>query len=201
MSDTPRPTSDTPRPTSDTPQLRRTDKQMSDAQLRELIARGYCGRLATVGPGTWPYVVPLLYVFLDGEIWVHNTRATGHLRANVEQASAVCFELDEAGKVFPYGRFECDTSIAYRSAVIFGHIRIVEERAKKQAFFEAFMAKYGDPAWVRPRGLFPRLDQVTVYAIAIERMTGKEAPLPALEKQWPALDRTKSPEAQTDPQT
>jgi len=184
---------------SETPQLRRVDKQMSEVQLHELIVRGYCGRLGTVGADAWPYIVPLLYVFLDGEIWVHNTRASGHLRANVEQASAVCFELDEPGKVFPYGRFECDTSIAYRSVVIFGRIRIVEERAQKQAFFEAFMAKYGDPAWVRPRNLFPRLDQVTVYAIAIERMTGKETPLPPLEKQWPALDRTKSPEAKADP--
>jgi hypothetical protein len=34
-----------------------------------------------------------------------------------------------------------------------------------------------------------------VYAIAVERMTGKEQPLPPLSEQWPAKDRTKTPNA------
>ena len=168
---------------------------MPDAQLRELLERGFCGRLASVGADGWPYVVPLLYVLRGAELWVHNTRARGHLRVNVEQDSRVCFELDEPGEVFPYGRFECDTSVAYRSAVVFGRIRIVDEASEKQAFFEAFMSKYAACGWERPQGFFPRLDQVTVYAISIERMTGKEAPLPVAANRWPALDRTKSPGA------
>ncbi len=50
-------------------------------------------------------------------------------------------------------------------------------------------------AWSRPKGFFPRLDEVTVYAIAIERMTGKETALPPAQGRWPALDRTKRPDA------
>jgi len=57
------------------------------------------------------------------------------------------------------------------------------------------MAKYADPRWGRPKSFFPRLDQVTVYVIAIERMSGKETPLPSMENQWPAADNTKSPDA------
>ncbi len=181
---------------SQLPSLRRADREMPAARLRELLERGFCGRLASVGSDGWPYVVPLLYVWREGEIWVHNTSARGHLRANAEHDSRVCFEIDEPGEVFPYGRFECDTSLAYRSAVVFGRIRIIESAEAKQAFFEAFMSKYSPSGWDRPRGYFPRLDQVTVYAIAIDRMTGKEAPLPAAEKRWPAVDRTKSPGAQ-----
>ena len=139
--------------------------------------------------------MPLLYIWQDGEIWVHNTSARGHLRTNVEHEARVCFEVDEPGEVFAYGRFECDTSVAYRSVVAFGRIRIVEERGQKEAFFDALMAKYGDPAWARAPGFFPRLDQVTVYAIAVERMTGKETPLPARRDRWPAADRTKTPDA------
>jgi nitroimidazol reductase NimA-like FMN-containing flavoprotein (pyridoxamine 5'-phosphate oxidase superfamily) len=177
------------------PQVRRTDKLMSDERVREMISRGYSGRLATVGPEGWPYIVPLLYVWIDGEIWVHNTRERGHLRANVDHEPRVCFELDDAGKVFPYGRYECDTSVAYRSVVVFGRIRVAEDRQQKQAFFDALMGKYGNPGWSRPKNFFPRLDQVTVYAIAIERMTGKETPLPSTESQWPAVDNTRSPDA------
>ena len=40
--------------------IRRADKQMSDERARETFARGYAGRLGTVGPDGWPYVVPRL---------------------------------------------------------------------------------------------------------------------------------------------
>jgi len=183
---------------SDFPPVRRADKEMPQEAARELLANGFCGRLGTCGADGWPYVVPLLYVVLEGEIWMHNTRAAGHLRANIERDPRACFELDEPGAIFPYGRFECDTSIAYRSLVAFGRVRIVAEPSAKQAFFEAFMSKYADPAWPqRAPGFFPRLDAVTVYAFAIERMSGKSTPLPPLQQRWPALDRTKSPQAQT----
>jgi hypothetical protein len=180
------------------PPVRRADKAMSDARARELLAQGYAGRLATVGADGWPYAVPLLYVWMDGEIWVHNTAARGHLKANVEHETRVCFEIDEPGETFAYGRFECDSSVAYRSVVAFGRIRIVEDRAEKQRFCEGLLAKYAraewqEPAAQRPKNFFPRLDQITVYAIAIERVTGKETPLPARAEQWPAKDMTKTP--------
>jgi hypothetical protein len=50
----------------------------------------------------------------------------------------------------------------------------------------------------RLKGFYPRLDDVTVYAIAVERVTGKHCPLPPVSEQWPALDRTKSPNARRD---
>ncbi len=180
---------------SDAPQVKRADKLMSDECVRELVSRAYSGRLATVGGDGWPYIVPLLYVWMNGEIWVHNTHVRGHLRANVEHDAKVCFEIDEAGEVFAYGRYECDTSVEYRSVVVFGQIRIIEGQGLKKAFFDGLMAKYGDPSWGRPTSFYPRLDQVTVYAIAIERMTGKETPLPPPQSRWPAVDHTKSPDA------
>ena len=175
------------------PEVRRKDKLMADADARALLAAGRTGRLATTGPDAWPYVIPLLYVVLDGEIWTHNTRANGHLRRNVDHDARVCFEVDEAGEVFPYGRYECDTSVAYRSVIAFGRIRVVEDRDNKARFCDALMAKYGNPAWGRPESVYPRLDQITVYAITVERLTGKETPLPALDQQWPASDQTKAP--------
>jgi nitroimidazol reductase NimA-like FMN-containing flavoprotein (pyridoxamine 5'-phosphate oxidase superfamily) len=180
---------------SGAPQVRRADKVMTEERAREVLARGYCGRLGTVGPDGWPYVVPLLYIWVDGEIRLHNTGA-GHLRQNVDHEPRVCFEVDEAGEVFPYGRFECDTSIAYESVVAFGRIRIVDDRAEKARFFTALMAKYGDPGWNRPADFFPRLDIIAVYAISVERLTGKQTALPDVSARWPARDGTKSPGAE-----
>jgi len=178
---------------SNAPQMRRSDRSMShDATLKSL-QEGYCGRLTTFGPDGYPYCVPLLYVWMDEQLYVHGTNARGHLRTNLEFNSRVCFEVDFPGQVFDYGRFECDISLSYRSVVAFGHATIIGDVATKQRFCESLLAKYGGPDTGRPKGFFPRLNLINVYAIAIERITGKEQILPPLSEQWPAVDRTKTP--------
>ena len=177
------------------PQVRRQDRVLGDAEARELLRRAYSGRLATVSDDGWPYIVPLLHVFSGEVITVHNAAARGHLRINVERDARACFEVDEPLKVFDYGRFECDSGLAYRSAIAYGRIRIQDDRAAKSRVFDAFLAKYGTGVPGRPKSFYPRLDEVTVYEITVERMTGKHCPLPGATEQWPALDRTKSPNA------
>jgi nitroimidazol reductase NimA-like FMN-containing flavoprotein (pyridoxamine 5'-phosphate oxidase superfamily) len=177
------------------PRMRRADKAMPEERASEMLENGFSGRLGTVGQDGWPYVVPLLYVWMDGQIYVHNSRARGHLRENVDHEPRVCFEVDEPGPAFAYRRFECDTSVAYLSVMAFGRVRVVEDREEKTRFCAALMRKYGDPTWDRPLAFFPRLDDITVYAIAIERLTGKETPLPDVSRRWPAMDQTRSPDA------
>src|SRR5689334_3167254 len=177
------------------PQMRRADKLMPDDRAMAVLENGFCGRLAAVGSDGYPYCVPLLYVVMDGELYVHNARGTGHLKSAIEHEPRVCFEMDEPGEIFAYGRFECDTSVAFKSIIVFGKARIVEDAARKQRFFTALMAKYAKSIEERPRDFFPRIDQITLYAIAIERLTGKETPLPQVSERWPAKDRTKSPSA------
>jgi len=180
---------------SSPPQLRRADRVMSGQRASEMLQRAFSARLATVGEDGYPYCVPLLYVWMDGEIYVHTTSARGHFRASVEHDPRICFEIDEPDAVFDYGRFECDSGLAYWSVMLFGKIRIAEDRTTKQRFCEALMAKYGKPDTGRPKDFFPRLDIITVYAISVERVTGKEMALPPLSEQWPAIDRTKTPGA------
>lgn len=180
---------------SSAPPVRRTDKLMSGEDVHRLLARGHCARVATVGADGAPYVTPLLYVWMDGEILMHNSAAPGHFRANVDAATRVCLVVDEPGEVFDYGRFECDVSIAHASVVVHGIIRIVDDRALKQKFCDALMAKYHGRDVGRPKGFYPRLDHITVYAVAPARITGKETKLPAVADQWPARDGTKTPDA------
>src|SRR5580700_9504508 len=118
------------------PQIRRVDRAMSDERSLETLARGYSGRLATVSEDGFPYCIPLLYLWLDGEVYLHTTSAGGHLRANIERDRRVCFEIDEQEGVFDCGRFECDSGLAYRSVCLFGLIRIVGDREAKQRFCE-----------------------------------------------------------------
>lgn len=178
-----------------TPTLRRADRAMTNEQALRALDRGFAGRLATVGEDGYPYCVPMLYICADDQVFLHGTGTRGHLRTNVEREPRVCFEIDEPGEVFDYGRFECDSGLAYRSVVLFGKIRIAEDTATKQQFCERLMAKYGKPNTVRPKNFFPRLDWITVYALTVERITGKGQILPELSEQWPAKDQTKTPNA------
>jgi nitroimidazol reductase NimA-like FMN-containing flavoprotein (pyridoxamine 5'-phosphate oxidase superfamily) len=180
---------------SSPPSLRRKDKEMQEARALDAIARGFVGRIATVGPDGWPYCVPFLYVWSGGELLLHNSASRGHFRTNVDNDERVCFELDEAGDVFNYGRFQCDTSVAFCSVIVFGTIKVIEDEGAKTRFFDALMAKYGKPGSGRPEHFYPRIGEITLYAIKPERITGKETPLPDAAQQWPATDRTKSPHA------
>ena len=180
---------------SSPPPVRRSDKLMSDDRARAFLSRGHCARVATVGVDGSPYCTPLLYVCIDGELLMHNSAAPGHFRTNVDHEPRVCVVVDEPGEVFDYGRFECDVSIAHVSVVVRGTIRIVEDRAVKQRFCDELMAKYHGRDVGRPKSFYPRLDHITVYAVSVDRVTGKETTLPAPADQWPASDNTKTPNA------
>lgn len=176
--------------------LRRADRTATTEQVLRVLERGFAGRLATVGEDGYPYCLPMLYLWSDNRVLLHGTSARGHLRTNIEREPRVCFEVDEPGEVFDYGRFECDSGLAYQSVVVFGTVRIMQDRVFKQHFCELLMIKYGKPGSVRPKNFFPRLDLITVYSLTVERMTGKGQVLPDLSEQWPAQDRTKTPHAQ-----
>jgi uncharacterized protein len=177
------------------PSLRRADMAMTNEQILQALERGFVGRLATVSEDGYPYCVPLLYIWANNRVFLHGTSARGHLQTNVRREPRVCFELDEPDQVFDYGRFECDTGLAYRSVILFGRICIAEDTATRQWFCERLMEKYGKPNSIRPKNFFPRIDMITVYALSVERMTGKERLLPEPSEQWPAKDRTRTPNA------
>jgi len=166
--------------------LRRADKIMSMAEVDAFLAGAFCGRTATVGADGYPYVVPNLFVWLRGQVYLHTAKVDGHFLANVRHADRISFEADQAGEVFPYGPVECDTSVSYQSVIVFGRIRIIESDAEKIEFYSTFMAKYAPAeSWGRERGSFPRRDKTIVYAITPEAITGKQGPLPLLAERWP----------------
>ena len=175
-------------------QLRRTDKIMTAAEVDDFLARAFCGRIATVDADGYPYVVPNLFTWLGGTVYLHTAMHEGHFISNVRHSDRVSFEVDEPGQIFPYGHVECDTSVSYRSVILFGRIKILDDAAQKTRFYESFMVKYAPPdSWGREPGSFPRMGSTIVYAIAPEVVTGKQGILPAVSDQWPNRNLTGSP--------
>lgn len=177
--------------------VRRQDKLMSEAEVNTFLAQVQVGHFATVSAEGFPYVVPNLFVYSDGKIYTHNSHAKGHFRQNIEANQRICFEASQMGQVWPYGEFECDTTTSYQSVVAFGKIGLESDPARKAAFFDGFMAKYAKTEWERPKSFYPRLEQVTVYVLDIEQLTGKKGEMPPLSEQWPAKNNTRSPRAKS----
>lgn len=94
------------------PQIRRADRSMAPERALATLAQGYSGHLATLSEDGFPYCIPLLYLWMNGEVYLHTTSAAGHLRTNIERDKRVCFEMDEQEGVFDDSRFECDSDLA-----------------------------------------------------------------------------------------
>jgi hypothetical protein len=174
--------------------LRRADKIMGPEEIGAFLAQSFCGRTATVGVDGYPYVVPNLFIWSDGLVYLHTSAIEGHFLQNVRHSDRVSFEVDEPGEVYPYGPVECDTTVSYRSVVIFGRVRIIDDEPTKTRFYSAFMRKYApEDSWGRERDSFPRLARTIVYAITPESITGKQGPLPGIDKRWSAAKPPTSP--------
>jgi uncharacterized protein len=173
--------------------VRRADKVMSEQDIVSLLDTAPVAHFGSISANGDPYVVPNLFVHHDRKLLCHTSLA-GHFRSNVVARPRVCFEISEMGTVFPYGEFECDSSVSYRSVVGFGAISIEEGKQEKIEFFDLFMSKYSSTSG-RPKSFYPRLDQITVYSLSIETVTGKYQILPAANEIWPATNKTKTPGA------
>lgn len=153
--------------------LRQQIWAMPPEQTEEFLNQTVVVRVGTVDAEGYPYVVPQLFVYQQGKVWLHQTSASGHLRRNIEFNPKVCLEFDEYGDFFPYGATQCDTVVAYRSVIAFGTIRVVTDPTEKVAFFDQFMIKYAGASWGREEHTYPRLDPTAVYEVDIEKLTGK----------------------------
>ena len=51
--------------------VRRKDKEMPEAAARERLSRAKLAHFGTISPSGDPYVVPNLFVYAEGAIWLH----------------------------------------------------------------------------------------------------------------------------------
>jgi uncharacterized protein len=130
------------------------------------------------------YIVPQLFIYKNGKVWLHQTSAKGHLRQNLEFSSKVCLEFDEHGEFFPYGATQCDTVVAYKSVIAFGSLRFVTSDEEKLTFFDNFMMKCAGASWGREEHTYPRMDPTAVYEVQLEKVTGKHQEAGVTLKRW-----------------
>lgn len=179
---------------------RRPQNRKGDEWIRALLARLSVGRVATVwqeeGGPAFPFITPLAFAYRPGtHDLVYHTNVVGRLRANTGQehgaASRATFEASEIGALLP-SNDPLELTVQYRSVVAFGTARLLsdpdEAREALRVLSERLFTDLTIGQHTRPI-TDADLARTSVYALAVERWSGKENWKTAADQtgHWPAL--------------
>lgn len=130
------------------------------------------GMLSTVNGDGSPYTVPMNYLCLDGRIYIHGRRA-GTKLDNIKRDLRVCFAVFIQDG-YEYGSdHACDTETIFRSAVVMGTARVVDDPIEKARILRALADRFGMEDRVIPE---KSIVATCVVEITPEKVTGKVHP-------------------------
>lgn len=156
--------------------VRRADRAVTDEEwIKDRLRSAPYGTLATVYDGQ-PFVNTNIFVYdeADQAIYIH-TAWVGRTRTNIEHDGRVCFTVTEMGRLLPADT-ALEFSVEYSSVVVFGHARILEDRAEAARALQKLLDKYFPH--LRPGEHYrliqdDELKRTSVYRIDIDSWSGK----------------------------
>jgi len=117
-------------------EMRRKGQALSAAECTAVLQRGSAGVLALAGDDGYPYAVPISYVY-DGERLFFHSAGSGHKLDAIRRSPRASFCVIDRDQVVP----EAYTTY-FRSVIVFGAIRILEDAQEKRAAIEKLACKY-----------------------------------------------------------
>lgn len=154
--------------------MRKQNKRITDVNvIIDLLTTCHVGRLGTIGSDGWPMVKPLNFAWHEGRIYFH-CALEGEKLEDIRRDERVCFEVD-----FPVAYVKgtpenpCRAEYLYRSVIVRGRARMVDERREKVLALNALMSKYQPDVEWRD---YPeeKLSITGIVRIDVEEMVGKE---------------------------
>lgn len=152
-------------------EMRRKKQALSLEENIQVLKRGTSGVLAVSGDDDYPYAVPLSYVYHDNKIFFHGAK-NGHKLDAISRNEKVSFCVIDKDQVVQ------DKYTSYfRSVIVFGKTRILEDDAEKRKAIEILTARYSpdQEKTHQLQAIEKEYSRVCVIELAIEHMSGKEA--------------------------
>ena len=151
--------------------MRRSAQALDGGACVEILERGTSGVLAVAGDGGWPYAVPMSYAF-DGEKLYFHCAREGHKLDAIRREARASFCVVDRDDVKP-----AEYTSYFRSVIIFGRVRVLEDKAQKRAAIELLARRYfpEDSAENRRRAIEREWAGLCMLEMDIEHMSGKEA--------------------------
>ena len=151
-------------------EMRRQKQALSTEESLAFFNRGISGVLAVTGDQGYPYAVPLSYVYDNNKIFFH-CALSGHKLDAIAANNKVSFCVVGQDRVMPQ-----EYTTYFRSVIIFGRARILEDPIEKRTALEKLAAKYSpEQETGRLREIDRLFERTCMVEIVIEHITGKEA--------------------------
>ena len=156
--------------------MRRKDKEITDKnEIEDILSKSMVGRLGTCANGI-PYITPMNFTYdkETSKIYLHCANE-GRKIENIRANQNVCFEAEEVTNVL-VKQPTCASSVAYRSVILFGSIKILTDPHAKNEALQKLANKYAPQ---NPKAPFTdaMLNKTNVLEIEIKEMTAKRSPV------------------------
>jgi uncharacterized protein len=171
---------------------RRPHLTRDDEWIRAFIKEAKVGHVATSVDGQ-PFLTPTIFWYdEENHQVVFHSNLAGRIRSNIETNPKVSMEASELGRLLP-SNVALEFSLQFRSVMIFGTARIINDPVEAQRMLYGLLGKYfpAMTAGKEYREITEKeLRATSIYAIKVETWSGKENWDERAEQsdEWPALD-------------
>lgn len=153
--------------------MRRFRQALPEAAVRDILLARTNGVLALSGDDGYPYAVPVSYVYDPDEncIFFHGAKE-GHKIDAIHRNEKASFCVVDKDEIVPK-----EFTSYFRSVIVFGKIRIVEDEEEKRRSIDKLARKYSPDETDASRGaeIEKEWRALCMLRLDIENMTGKEA--------------------------
>lgn len=151
-------------------EMRRSRQLLSREDCESILNEQTSGVLSVYGDDGYPYGVPLSYVYADGKLYFHSAK-TGHKMDAVRKNNKVSFTIIAQDNIVPE-----EYTTHFRSVIVFGRVRILENDTEKRAAIEQLAEKYmPDLKEGRLQEIDREFSRLCMLELTLDHMTGKEA--------------------------
>ncbi len=163
-----------------------------DDWIRDFLRRGLIAHIASHWDDQ-PFITPSTYFYDEANHrLIFHSNLAGRLRSNIERHPEVCVEVSELGKLLP-SNVALEFSLQFRSVVVFGKARLIENEAEQRGLLHKLIAKYFGRMEIDKdyrSATDKELKRTSVYEVRIESWSGKENWKDRADQsgEWPALD-------------
>ena len=151
-------------------EMRRKRQALTQDQCQAILEQGSCGVLALSGDGGYPYAVPLSYLYHQGKLYFHCAKS-GHKLDALRREPKASFCVVAQDQVAPL-----EYTTLYRSVIVFGRLRELEDDGEKRAAIEALALKYApqDTPAHREEAIRRDWGPLCVLELTPEHVSGKQ---------------------------
>ncbi len=150
-------------------EIRRKRQLLPTEESVSILEKMTNGTLALHGDDGYPYAVPVSYVYADGKIYFHSA-TKGHKVDAILTNNKVSFCVVEQDDVKP-----AEFTTYFRSVIVFGKARILEDENEKLSALRLLADKYSHGEAGMEAEIAKGFNHLLMVEITVEHLTGKES--------------------------